>query len=62
MAKIDTNETQVEQLTREKRAVSYDSYDISVRQIVDMIASDEINISPEYQRHFVWDEERVRAN
>lgn len=51
-------ENQADQLSREKRAVSYDSYDISVRQIIDMVESGEINIAPEYQRHFVWDEAR----
>ena len=51
-------EDQIEQLSQEKRAVSYDSYDISVRQIIDMVESGDIDISPEYQRHFVWDEKR----
>ncbi|CAO4153126.1 DUF262 domain-containing protein [Methylorubrum thiocyanatum] len=52
------NETPDEQLSREKRAVSYDSYDISVRQIIDMVETGEINIAPEYQRHFVWEQKR----
>lgn len=58
MADATLLETQTEQLAREKRAVSYDSYDISVRQIVDMADSNEISISPEYQRHFIWEEVR----
>jgi uncharacterized protein with ParB-like and HNH nuclease domain len=58
MATSNPAESQAEQLAREKRAVSYDSYDISVRQIADMVENREINIAPEYQRHFVWDEER----
>ena len=58
MAKVISGESQTDQLSREKRAVSSDAYDISVRQIIDMVSSDEINISPEYQRHFVWDEQR----
>jgi hypothetical protein len=51
-------ETQSDQLDRRKRAVSYDMYDITVRQLVDMASSREIDIAPDYQRHFVWDEER----
>ena len=51
-------ESQDEQLTREKRAVSYDSYDISVRQMIDMVETGEINIAPEYQRHFIRDQKR----
>lgn len=52
------DETLTEQLDREKRAVSYDMYDMTVRQLVDMVSAGEINISPDYQRHFVWDAER----
>lgn len=52
------SETLVEQLDREKRSVSYDAYDVTVRQLVDMVSAKEIDIAPEYQRHFVWDEDR----
>jgi hypothetical protein len=51
-----------EQLTREKlRGVAYDTYDVSVRQLVDMVAAEEIDIAPDYQRHFVWVEDRESA-
>lgn len=50
--------TQSDQLDRAKRTVSYDMYDMSVRQLVDMVESKVIDISPDYQRHFVWDEDR----
>jgi hypothetical protein len=53
-----TVESLTDQLDREKRAVSYDVYDMTVRQLVDMVTSGEIDIAPEYQRHFVWDAER----
>jgi hypothetical protein len=46
------------QLDAERRSVSYDGYDIIVRQLVDMIRSKEIDISPDYQRHFIWKEDR----
>ncbi|MFC0683181.1 DUF262 domain-containing protein [Novosphingobium clariflavum] len=47
-----------EQLDREKRAVSYDVYDMTVRQLVDMVAGGEIDVAPDYQRRFVWDDTR----
>src|SRR5260370_15195142 len=33
-------------------------YDMTVRQLVDMVEGGEIEIAPEYQRHFVWDADR----
>lgn len=47
-----------DQLDREKRAVSYDVYDMTVRQLVDMVAGGEIDVAPDYQRRFVWDDAR----
>jgi hypothetical protein len=52
------SESLADQLDREKRAVSYDMYDMTVRQLVDMVEAKEIEIAPEYQRHFVWDIDR----
>lgn len=46
------------QLDQERRTVSYDSFDIIVRQLIDMIRSGEINISPDYQRMFIWKDAR----
>lgn len=46
------------QLDSERRLVSFDSYDLSVRQIMDMFESGEIFIPPEYQRQFVWTHKR----
>ncbi|MEI8635130.1 DUF262 domain-containing protein [Vibrio sp. PP-XX7] len=51
-----------EQLDNNRRTVSFDSYDITVKQIYDMVAEGKvIEIAPEYQRHFVWDEKRQSA-
>lgn len=50
-----------EQLDKKRRSVAFDSYDITVRQLYDMILEGMINIAPEYQRHFVWDAERQSA-
>jgi len=46
------------QIENNRRSVSFDSYDITVRQLVDMIKEDQIDIAPAYQRHFIWDEIR----
>lgn len=47
-----------EQLEKNRRTVSFDSYDITVRQLYDMVLEGMIEIAPDYQRHFVWDEKR----
>jgi hypothetical protein len=47
-----------DQLQAERRTVSFDSYDITVRQLVDMFANSELDIYPDYQRQFLWEEER----
>lgn len=46
------------QLETERRLVSFDSYDMTVRQIYDMFLGGEIFVPPEYQRQFVWKEDR----
>lgn len=47
-----------EQLAAERRLVSFDNYDITVRQLLEMRKSGAVHIPPEYQRQFVWDEAR----
>ena len=47
-----------EQLEQERRMVSFDSYDLTVRQLLDMYESGDVVIPPEYQRQFVWNESR----
>lgn len=54
---MDSNKIQ-EQIDDNRRSVAFDSYDITVRQIIDMIKEELIDIAPEYQRHFVWDDKR----
>src|SRR5690242_3197499 len=46
------------QLEQERRAVSFDTYDLSVRQLLEMAGSKDINVAPEYQRKFVWEKKR----
>ncbi|ASE41054.1 GmrSD restriction endonuclease domain-containing protein [Brevundimonas vesicularis] len=42
----------------ERRNVGFDSYDITVKQLIDMVGEQQINIAPDYQRRFVWDDVR----
>jgi hypothetical protein len=53
-----TSPTLQDQLDVERRLVSFDSYDLSVRQLLEMFDSGEIEVPPEYQRQFVWNEAR----
>ena len=46
------------QLSEQKRLVDFKTYDFSVKELVSMINDGIINISPEYQRKFRWDDER----
>ncbi len=46
------------QLSEQKRKVDFDTYDISVKELVSMTADKLIDIAPEYQRRFRWDERR----
>ncbi|WP_426211656.1 DUF262 domain-containing protein [Pseudomonas sp. TWR2-1-1] len=46
------------QLESKRKTVSFDSYDLSVRQILDMVESGDVFVPPEYQRQFIWDSNR----
>lgn len=46
------------QLDAERRMVSFDSYDLSVRQLFEMFQEEAVVVPPEYQRQFVWEETR----
>lgn len=45
------------QLNEQKRKVDFDSYDITVKELISM-SGELINVAPEYQRQFRWDQER----
>jgi uncharacterized protein with ParB-like and HNH nuclease domain len=47
-----------EQIEHNRRTVAFDSYDITVRQLYDMVCENMIDVAPDYQRHFRWDETR----
>lgn len=44
----------VNQLEKEQRKVDFDSFDISVKELVSMSEDEIIDIAPEYQRQFRW--------
>lgn len=46
------------EIQKERRTVGFDTYDITIKQLIDMIAEESINVSPDYQRRFVWDDIR----
>ncbi|MCR4700057.1 MAG: DUF262 domain-containing protein [Bacteroidaceae bacterium] len=46
------------QLSEQKRLVDFKTYDFSVKELVSMINDGIIDISPEYQRKFRWDDGR----
>lgn len=53
-----TTESIQDQLDSNRRSVAFDSYDLAIRQLSDMLLEDLIDIAPEYQRHFKWNAER----
>ena len=46
------------QLNEQKRKVDFNTYDMSLKELVSMISDDIINISPDYQRQFRWGDDR----
>ncbi|MFA4866701.1 MAG: DUF262 domain-containing protein [Pedobacter sp.] len=44
----------MEQLNEQKRKVDFNSYDISVKELISMVSESIIDIAPEYQRQFRW--------
>jgi len=43
------------QLNEQRRKVDFDSYDITVQQLLIMVESGAINVAPVYQRQYRWD-------
>jgi len=48
----------ITELSDLKRKVDFNTYDISVKEIIAMVAEGIINIAPEYQRQFRWKSDR----
>lgn len=47
-----------DQLQKERRLVSFDSYDVTIKQLLDMYEAGHVFVPPEYQRQFVWGADR----
>jgi hypothetical protein len=54
-AKIMNPEVLIGQLDQQRRKVDFDTYDIIVQQLVNMVESGAIDVAPVYQRQFRWD-------
>ncbi|HEX5474546.1 MAG TPA: DUF262 domain-containing protein [Vicinamibacterales bacterium] len=48
----------IEQLNEQRRKVDYDTFDITVKQLMEMVAERNIDVAPVYQRHFRWKADR----
>lgn len=46
------------QLMEQKMKVDFNSYDISIKELISMVSDGLIDIAPEYQRQFRWDTDR----
>lgn len=46
------------QLMEQKMKVDFNSYDLSVKELISMVNDGLVDIAPEYQRQFRWDENR----
>lgn len=49
------------ELKQQRRTVGFDTYDITAKQLLDMVAEGQIQVAPDYQRHFVWKSDRESA-
>lgn len=47
-----------EEIEKERKLVSFDSYDLTVRQLMDMVEEGAVFVPPEYQRQFIWESQR----
>ncbi len=46
------------ELMTQKMKVDFNTYDLSVKELLSMVNDGLINIAPDYQRQFRWDDER----
>lgn len=46
------------QLSEQKRKVDFKTYDISVKELISMVNDGIVNVSPNYQRKFRWNDQR----
>lgn len=48
----------MDQLEKQRRRVDFDTYDITVQQLIAMVESGAIDVAPVYQRQFRWDSDK----
>lgn len=53
------SEEEPEEIPKEIRKINTQAYDKSVSDIVRMIEESDINLNPEYQRNYIWDNKRA---
>lgn len=53
-----TPELQRRELAEQRRKVDFDTYDVTVDELIRRVAKSRIDIAPVYQRQFRWDEDR----
>lgn len=46
------------QLSEQRRLVDFKTYDLSIKELISMVNEGIIDVSPDYQRKFRWDDER----
>ena len=56
-APVDASSLEL-QLRSQRRTVDFDTFDIHMQQLISMVKSGQIKISPAYQRKFRWDTKR----
>ncbi|MES2377044.1 MAG: DUF262 domain-containing protein [Bacteroidota bacterium] len=54
-----SNDEEILEIPKAVRKISTQAYDKSVADIVRMIEDDDINLNPEYQRNYVWDNKKA---
>lgn len=52
------NESEIIEIPQEVRKINTQAYDKSVADIVRMIEDKDINLNPEYQRNYIWDNKK----
>ena len=59
MAKLHQSAISLEsQLKTQRRTVDFDTFDIHMQQLLDMLDKKQVKVSPKYQRQFRWDDVR----
>ena len=55
---LSTTTALEQQLKTQRRTVDFDTFDIHMQQLMDMLKRGQIKVSPSYQRQFRWGDDR----